>query len=671
MVAEIGFGTLALSFLDAVYGTLAAFLGKKNKNENWIESARLAMILCFSLITLSVLCLLYLLVTNHFEVAYVYSVSSTSSPLYLRLTALWGGQAGSLLFWSWAMSAFAFAVMLRRWDRDQDFLPVVILVCLLTLAFFLFLTIFYENPFSRFWLTPDGRQIQAMIAPAGSQLLYPANGTGLNPLLRHPGMILHPPMLYLGFVSFVIPYAFAIAALATGRVDDRWIKISRKWILIAYLFLSLGLLLGMRWAYDVLGWGGYWSWDPVEVAALMPWLSGTALLHSVMIQEKKGMMKRWNMVLAILTYALVIFGTFLTRSGVLSSVHAFSESAIGPFFFAFIGITFIISLGYLLYRWNDLKEEGELASIFSRESLFLVNNLLFMGILAVCFWGVIFPLVSELFTGQKVTIGPPFYKSATGPLWLGIVFLMGVAPLSAWSASSARSIGRAIWKPFLVSLVGLILSWLAGIREPAAFLAIWVFVFTLVTTLYEVVRSGQAWSKVTGETLPLALFHLTRKNHRRYGGYIIHLGVVLMAFGIIGIEMYQSQTQGTIKPGESLTLRGYEVRFSQLTDVDTTGNVNIARAVMDVYKNGEKITQIEPRREYYYDSDQPMTIPGLYSTLEGDLYVILVDWEPVSIAGVTFKIYYNPLVNWLWIGGIVFLLGSILAMLPDQQVNAK
>jgi cytochrome c-type biogenesis protein CcmF len=272
---------------------------------------------------------------------------------------------------------------------------------MITLAFFLMLVIFFENPFARLWQTVDGQLVTAMFAPAGTIPLVPVDGNGLNPLLRHPGMVIHPPMLYLGFVSFVIPYAFAMAALVTGRTDDRWIRVTRRWTLVAWLFLSLGLILGGRWAYDVLGWGGYWGWDR---------LSGTAFLHSVMIQEKRGMLKRWNMVLIILTYALVIFGTFLTRSGVLSSVHAFAQSAIGPLFFAFIGLTLIVSVALLLQRWNDLRSENQLGSLLSRESLFLWNNLLFMGILIVCFWGVIFPLVSELFTGQKVTVGPPFYE---------------------------------------------------------------------------------------------------------------------------------------------------------------------------------------------------------------------------------------------------------------------
>jgi len=349
--------------------------------------------------------------------------------------------------------------------------------------------------------------------------------------LRHPGMIIHPPMLYLGFVSFVIPYAFAIAALITGRTDDRWTRTTRRWTLVAWLFLSLGLVLGSRWAYDVLGWGGYWAWDPVENAALMPWLSGTAFLHSVMIQEKRGLFKRWNMVLIILTYSLVIFGTFLTRSGVLSSVHAFSQSAIGPLFFIFIGVTFIISLGLLLHRWNALKAEGELKSFFSRESLFLYNNLLFMAILAVVFIGTVFPLVSELFTGQKVTFGPPWYESIVGPLFALLLLLMGVAPLSAWGFSTAKTMGSSIWKPALVSLLAVVAALVAGVRSAWALAAFWLVGLVASVTIYDYLRAGLARRKATGEGLGLALWKLPARNRRRYGGYIIHLGCCLDGSG--------------------------------------------------------------------------------------------------------------------------------------------
>ncbi len=667
MVANFGFGALVITFLSAIYGIFAAVYGASKKNTAWVNSARNAMLLTFPLLTLSALAIIYLLVNGNYEVEYVASVTSDSMPLYLRITALWGGQAGSLVFWTWLMSAFASAVTLRKWDRDREFLPWVIVVSLVTLAFFLVMIIFFENPFARLWQPPFGQAVKAMFPPAGSELLRMPDGRGLNPLLRHPGMIIHPPMLYLGFVAFVIPFSFAIAALITGRTDDRWIRLTRRWSLVAWLFLSLGLILGGRWAYDVLGWGGYWGWDPVEIAAFMPWLTGTAFLHSVMIQEKRGMLKHWNMVLIILTYSLVIFGTFLTRSGVLSSVHAFAQSAIGPLFFIFIGLTFVVSVALLLKRWNELKSETQMTSMLSREALFLLNNLLFLAILVVCFWGVIFPLISELFTGQKVTVGPPFYERATGPLFAGLLLLMGVAPLAAWRHSTAKSLGRAAWKPFLFSLLVVAAVFAAGVRQLAALAGFWLSAFVVSVTLYEFWRGAMARRRNSGESLPLALARLAARNRRRYGGYVIHLGVVLMAIGIIGIEIFQSETQGTIRQGEQLNLGAYRMSFDSLAIFPTEDGREVARAVVSVEKNGQYVGTLYPRRDYYIESQQPMTIPGVRSTWEDDFYVLLVDWEPISASGATFKLYHNPLVNWLWLGGIVFIFGTLIAAWPDKD----
>src|SRR5690349_3447675 len=452
MIANFGFGVLFITFLVTLYSVFAAIYGDRKQIPALVESARRAMLLTWPLLTLTAGVLIYLLINNHFEVQFVYEVTSRSMPTYLKVTAWWGGQAGSLLFWSWLMSAFASLVTLRKWDRDREFLPWVIVVACITMAFFIGMNVFFENPFAQLYQSFDGIAAHTF-KPADSVLFTPADGRGLNPLLRHPGMIIHPPLLYLGFVSFVIPYAFAFAALITGRTDDRWIRLTRRWALWAWLFLSFGLVLGGRWAYDVLGWGGYWGWDPVEIAAFMPWLTGTAFLHSVMIQEKRGMLKHWNMLLIILTYDLVIFGTFLTRSGVLSSVHAFAQSAIGPLFFTFIGFTFGISITLLIRRLPELQSETEIKSMLSREALFLANNLLFMAILVVCFWGVISPLISELFTGQKVTVGPPFYQRATAPLFASLLFLMAIAPLSAWGHSTMQTLGRAMWKSAIAAVV--------------------------------------------------------------------------------------------------------------------------------------------------------------------------------------------------------------------------
>jgi len=669
MAANIGFGTLWLTLIFSLFGVGAAVYGVKSKDRAWIDSAKNAMGLTFPLLTLTVIALIYLLLTNHYEIAFVGEVTSRSMPLYLKVTALWGGQAGSLVFWSWLLAGFASAVTLRKWDRDREFLPWVIVVTLVTLAFFLILSVFFENPFARLWQTPSGITV-SFSQPPGGLPFVPRDGQGLNPLLRHPGMIIHPPMLYLGFVSFVIPYAFAIAALITGRTDDRWIKLTRGWTLWAWLFLSLGLVLGARWAYDVLGWGGYWGWDPVEVSAFMPWLAGTAFLHSVMIQEKRGMFKQLNMVLIILTYDLVIFGTFLTRSGVLSSVHSFAQSAIGPMFFVFIALTLAVSLGLLMNRWNDLRSKNELNSFLSREALILLSVLLFLGILVTSFWGVIFPLISELVTGQKVTVGPPFYERATGPLFGGLLFLLGICPLSAWSFSSLKTLRRLIWVPAVLSLGAVIGPLALGVRRWPALLAFWLIGFAFAVLVYELGRDVNARRKRRGTSILASLGGLVRRNQRRYGAIVIHLGVVMMALGVIGIESFQSETQATVPEGGQLELGSYAVTYENLDNFNTNDGRNVARAEVSVAKNGREITTLYPRRDFFFDSNQQVTIPGVRSTLLDDLYVILIDWKEISADGATFKVYHNPLVKWLWIGTWVFILGVVIAAWPDRRPRA-
>ena len=668
MLAEFGYGVLLVSFVVTVYSGIAAFYGVRSKSSALVESARRAQLLTFPLITISSITLIYLLVNNHFEVSFVYEVTSRSMPTYLKVTAWWGGQAGSLVFWSWLLAVFTSAVTLRKWDRDAEFLPWVIVISSITLTFFLGMIVVFENPFTRFWLS-NGEVVSSMFRPSANATIFtPNDGQGLNPLLRHPGMIIHPPMLYLGFVAYVIPYAFAMAALITGRTDDRWTRITRRWSLWAWLFLSLGLVLGGRWAYDVLGWGGYWGWDPVEIAAFMPWLTGTALLHSVMIQEKRGMLKHWNMILVILTYSLVIFGTFLTRSGVLSSVHSFANSPIGPFFMGFVTLTLVSSVALLIWRWPELKGETEMKSMLSREALFLLNNLLFMSILVVCFWGVIYPLISELATGQKVTVGPPYYERATGPLFAGLLFLMAIAPLSAWGHSTVQTLGRAIWKSALAALVVTGFLFATYTQNAYALIGFFLVALVLFATAHEFWRGARARQKAQGENIFAALGRLMGRNRRRYGGYIIHISMALMAIGILGIEIFQTETQGTVASGEKIAIGDYVVEYRELASWDSPGEgVNYTRAVVDIYENGIYLGQLYPRIDFYYDSQQNMTIPGQRSTFRDDLYILLVDWQPVSSIGATFKIYVNPLVNWMWIGSITFLFGLIYAAWPDRD----
>jgi len=669
MIANFGFGILLITFFVTIYSATTAVLSSRYKDARgaaMVESARRAMLLTWPLLTLGAGLLIYLLVNNHFEVQFVYEVTSRSMPTYLKITAWWGGQAGSLLFWSWLMSAFASLVTLRKWDRDREFLPWVILVSCVTLAFFVGMTVFFENPFRQLFQTSSGIEAY-LLKPAGGVLFTPDDGRGLNPLLRHPGMIIHPPMLYLGFVSFVIPFAFAIAALITGRTDDRWIRITRRWTLWAWLFLTFGLVLGGRWAYDVLGWGGYWGWDPVEIAAFMPWLTGTAFLHSVMIQEKRGMLKHWNMLLIILTYDLVIFGTFLTRSGVLSSVHAFAQSAIGPLFFAYIALTFIASVALIIYRWGELKSETEMKSMLSREALFLFNNLLFMSILVVCFWGVIYPLTSELFSGEKVTVGPAFYERANGPLFAVLMFLMGIAPLSAWGHSTVKTLGRALWKPALAAVAITAYLFATYTRNPYALTGFFLVAFVILVTLYEYWRGARSRQKSQSENFFTAIWNLTARDRRRYGGYIIHLSMMLMAIGILGIELFQVETQDTLELNESTSISGYDVVYQDIARFTGPDGREVTRAVLGVYRGNEFLGTLHPRIDYYFDAQQSMTIPGQRSTMKDDLYILLVSWEPASATAATFKIFVNPLVNWLWMGSLLFLIGIVIAAWPDKD----
>ncbi len=670
MLAVIGYGALLISFIISLYAIFAAIYGELKKQSRWVDSARRAMLLTFPVITVSAISMIILLVSGNYEVAYVAKVTSDSMPAYLKITAFWGGQAGSLLFWSWLMSAFASLVMLRKWDRDREFLPWVIVVTMITLAFFLSLSVFFENPFVRTWWTASGPMVKQVFQPAGGLMYVPGQGSGLNPLLRHWGMVIHPPMLYLGFVSFVIPFAFAIASLITKRSDDRWIKITRRWTLWAWLFLSMGLILGGRWAYDVLGWGGYWAWDPVEVAALLPWLAGTPFLHSVMIQEKRGMMKHWNMFLIILTYGMMVLGTFLTRSGAVTSVHSFSQSQIGPYFLVFTLISVAGSLFLLFYRWSSLKAETKMKSWLSREGLFLINNFLFLIILFISFWlSVLYPILSEIFANARVSIGPELFEKLTGPFWLSILILMGIAPMSAWRASTAKSLGRNIWKPAAASLPILILLPIFGVTNIPGILTFWSVLFVIFVTIYEFYRGTKAKVRTSRMNAFSAFNQLVSRNRRRYGGYIIHIGAVLISLGIIGLEAFQSQTQATLSLGEEMTLGEYTARFDDLNiyyTVDGT-NMQVAEATLTVVKDGKVVDFIVPRVDYYLESGQPMTIPGVRSTMEDDFYAILVDWEEISTNSATFKIYHNPLVNWLWIGSIVFILGTFVAAWPTKE----
>jgi len=647
MLADIGNFALVLAFLCAIFSVVAAWYGQRTSQVAWVESARNATIVVFPLVFTACLLLVISLLRSDFSIEYVWRVSSIDMPAYLKVTALWGGQAGSLLFWNLLLAAFTAAAMARKWDEQRELMPYALIVASLTQIFFLFLVVFIETPFARLDVVPP-------------------DGNGLNPLLRHPGMIIHPPMLYLGFVGFTIPYAFAMAALMANRLDDSWILTTRRWTLVAWLFLSLGLILGGRWAYDVLGWGGYWGWDPVENASLMPWLAGTAFLHSVMIQEKRDMFKTWNMFLIILTYSLVILGTFVVRSGVISSVHSFAQSAIGPLFFGFIAFMFVLSAYWMSKRRADLASENHIESMASREAAFLYNNFLIIAILAVVFIFTYYPIISELFTGEKGFVGPPVYERALAPLFALLLLLMGVAPLTMWYRSSAKRIEMGVRWPALVATLFVAVLFAFGMRSWGALLGFWIVGFSAILTLLEFWKGTRARMR-RGEGPWEAYMNLLARNRQRYGGYWIHIGVLIMAFGIIGTELFQQETQIRLQSGESLTLGEYQMVFNTVDRFAGLDDLMITEATAEVYKDGRLVETLRPRSELYTRTMQPMTIPDSVSTVTEDFYVLLVDWEPLTPNQATFRAYLNPLINWIWAGGVVFVIGTLIAAWPDRR----
>lgn len=667
MLAYIGLMALSIAFFLAVYATIVSAWGGWQEEWPWVESARNASILAVPFLTIAVFIVVYALVSLDFSLVYVTDVSSRAMSPFLRVTALWGGQAGSVLFWAWLMNIFVAAVLWQKWDRDKDLMPYFITVAMLTTAFFIGIAVFITNPFERFWhIAGSTELITSLVQPVGSQLYAPPDGSGLNPLLRHFGMIGHPPTTYLGFTGFVIPYAFAISALLTGRSrDDEWIRTSRRWTLVAWIFLTIGLVLGGRWAYDVLGWGGFWGWDPVENAMLLPWLTGTAFLHSVMVTEKRGMLKVWSVALIILTYALALFGTFITRTGVISSVHSFSKSALGPVFFVFIGVTFLGSLWLLIKRLDTLKSEHELESFISRESAFVIQNVLFLSIAFVVFLGTVFPILSELFTGTKITVGAPYFKKATGPLFAALILLMGVAPLFSWRKQAPKTLGRAMFAPLIGSIFFALIWGYTHRMHPASYFALWLISFVVLLILFEFWKGIKARMK-RGENPLVALAHLISRNRRRYGGYIIHIGVVMVGLGFIGDAYFQQETQRALSQGESMTVGAYTLQFDGLEMYAGSDGREVLEATTSLYKDGEFIRTLKPRRDFFVVQQQPMTIPAVHSSAALDVYVLFVNWEEIGLGAATFKIYLNPLINWSWAGGFVLILGTLIAAWPER-----
>lgn len=645
MVFNIGYLILVTAMILAAFGVVVGFWGGLRRNARFTESSFHAVYAVAALTGLASIILWMALLTDQFQVLYVWNHSERALPVFYKFAALWGGQAGSLLFWSLLLSGFSAVVASVFRYKHGALMPYVNAVMLGTSLFFFVLLVFAANPFEQ-------------------ATFVPADGRGLNPLLQNYWMVIHPVMLYLGYVGLAVPFAFATGALMSKRLDNSWVRTVRRWTLIPWMFLSAGILMGSQWAYMELGWGGYWAWDPVENASFLPWLTGTAFLHSIIIQEQRGILKVWNVVLIWLTYFLVILGTFTTRSGILESVHSFAESDVGIYFLVFLCIIVFGFLWLLFDRMPLLRDEQSIDSYASREAAFLANNWLFAGIAFATLWGTFFPMFSEILTGTRLSVAAPFFNKVNGPLFLALVLLMGVGPLLSWRRTSLAVMRKQFTIPLLVSLVATAaFSFFSRSIFPLIGGAICVFVTAAMVQEY--VRGVLARRVNNDENIFTAMGQLMRRNGRRYGGYIVHLGIVMLGVAIIGNEFYQQTISVTLAPGETVTLGGYQLLYDGL-ETDRQPNLTEYGARLLIYDadDGRLLSSILPRRNVYDKTpEMPTSEVGLRMTLLEDVYVVLNGWEADG-ATATFTIYVNPLTIWMWVGGLVLVLGTLIASWP-------
>jgi len=655
-------GNLALwlALLVGVWGALAGFVGGRQARPDLAHSARRAVFAMCGALLVAVFALEWALFQHDFNVEYVAAYTSRNLPIFYTWSALYAGQKGSLLFWATVLSVFGSLALVLTPRRHRELLPTVAGVVALVASFFISVTLFgHANPFQRLPYTP-------------------LDGSGLNPQLQNPGMVFHPPMLYLGYISITIPFAFAIAALLSKRLDADWLVAIRKWTLLSWLFLSIGICLGMWWAYVELGWGGYWSWDPVENASLLPWLTMTAFLHSVMVQEKRGMLKKWNLGLIIGSWLLSIFGTFITRSGVISSVHSFTQSSVGYFFLAFLIVAGVASFALYATRLPLLTAETQLESMVSREASFLFNNLLLIGIAFSVLWGTLFPILSELVQGTKVTVGPPFFNQVNIPLGLALLALTGIGPLIAWRRASLPNLRRQFAVPATTGGLTLLVLLVGGMRDLYALLAIALGGFVAATIAQEFARGTRARHRQYAEVYPLAFARLLGRNRRRYGGYIVHTGIVILFVAFAGMA-FKTETEATLRPGESASLRspyGHTYTFTHLgiSQYDAL-NRQITAATVEVRRNGKPIGFLTPEKRQHVDglgrpTFQPSTEPSIMSMLREDIYTVLGGTVNGTEQAV-FRFTINPLVWWVWYGGMIVALGGLIVMWPGGSPAAR
>ena len=654
----------------AIWGMVLGFLGGRQRRGDMVLSAERSVYSVLFLIVVAALGIIDNFLNDRFEYRYVFGYSSVDLPTYFKVAGLWAGQRGSLLFWLLLLLVFSTICVWQNRDRNREFMPYVVGVLQTIVTFFLIVLLFAKvNPFERLGYAPT-------------------DGFGLNPQLQNYWMTIHPPTLYLGFTAFTIPFAFAMAALISGRLDSRWIDVTRKWTLLSWFFLANGIIFGMRWAYEELGWGGYWFWDPVENASLLPWLVATAFLHSIQIQENRGMLKVWNMGLVMLTFSLTIFATFLTRSGLIESVHTFAENTTIAFIFlGFLGFTVAAGTVMVIWRLPHLKSENQIESFLSRESAFLFNNLILLGVTFAVMWGTLLPLISEWLTGQEINVGPPFFNAVNIPIGLGLLALMGIGPVIAWRRASRRNLLKNFLLPIGAGLGVAALLWMVGARHGLALTTFGLSTFVMTIIVVEFWKGTKARARIGQENFARAFGHLVWRNRRRWGGYIVHVGVVMIFTAFAGAA-FNVEIKQTLEPGESAEIgsplgHSYTLTYEGMSSyraTETSVQQNLlweARALFSIRRNGEPVGQFSTsKRVYVRPEGLSTTEVGMRHTLFEDLYIILADVDDLDGAvgrndpdaqTATFTIMINPLVNWIWGGGFILTLGGLIGLWPAGE----
>ncbi|WP_353265697.1 heme lyase CcmF/NrfE family subunit [Gemmatimonas sp.] len=654
----VGELSLWIALLMAAWTTTVSFAGGMQGRPDLIKSGERAMYATFGFTLLASIGLWTALFTHDFSIKFVASFTSANLPKVYLFTAFWAGQEGSLLFWSLIMTTYSAIAVFTNRASNREMMPYVTGTLGVVALFFLMTMAFAENPFERLdWIPPDGR--------------------GMNPQLQNPGMAIHPPMLYLGYVGTAIPFAFAIGALVTRKLDAQWLGSVRRWALVSWFFLTIGIVLGMWWAYVELGWAGYWAWDAVENSSFLPWLTVTAFLHSIMIQEKRGMLRKWNVTLVVLSFLLTILGTFITRSGVIESVHAFARSPIGNWFLGFLIAATVLTVYLVSTRLNDLTAKAELESMVSREAAFLYNNLVLVGICFATLWGTLFPILSEWVKGDKITVGPPFFNAVNGPLGLLLLALTGIGPLIAWRRASVTNLKRQFTWPVAAGVAVFATLLVLGMRDMYALVSYLLAGFVFGTIIQEFVKGVGARRRMYGEGFFGAFVMLIGRNRRRYGGYIVHFGVVILFCAFAGL-MFRRDVTATLKTGESVKATdayGHVWEFkSQGISQFNQLNRRVLAVTFDVTRDGKSMGLLSSEKRQHIDSNdqptfEPSTEVGLLESPKQDVYLVFTGAVDRDTAAV--HINFNPLVWWVWFGGIIMAFGGLIVMWPQARKDER